>query len=142
MKRFDFKDLPPEDSLDSDIQGAFNSRMPRWSASWSPSSKRSRRTRAGGCPTSPRQAVPQILPRRRLEGAGESHDGRSTAIGLYRTKAPALDMTLWLGLRHQTARRGRREAAVLLRGGGALPQVRRDGARVGLALPGQRMPRR
>jgi len=61
----------------------------------------------------------------------ERHDGRSTGPGLYRTKAPALYVNLWLGPSTRLTRRGWSEAPVLLRGEGTEPQPRRVGPRVG-----------
>jgi hypothetical protein len=97
VKTFDFNDLPPDDSLDLEFEGTLNPDAPlehelepflealeAYAGGWMPDVIHGKRYRKYS-----RGAVWKAL--------AERHDGRSTGMGLYRTKPPAMHMTLWLG---------------------------------------------
>ena len=96
MKVLKFHDLNPEDRLWLSFEGTFDPRAPlerelepffqaleACAGGWMPEVIRGKRYRKYS-----RAAVWQALEERRGE--------KSTAIGLFRTKVPALDMSLWL----------------------------------------------
>jgi len=98
MKVLSVHDLKPEDSLLLTFEGAFESRGPleselapffhaleEYAGEWMPDVVNGKRRRKYA-----RAAIWKALEERR--------DENSTAMGLYRTKWPALDMSLWLTL--------------------------------------------
>jgi hypothetical protein len=98
MKRLSVHDLKSEDSLQLLFEGAFDPRAARedelepllqaleqYSDGWMPDVAEGKRRRKYA-----RTSIWKALE--------EEHNGNSTALGLYRTQWPALDMTLWLRL--------------------------------------------
>ncbi|HYO54988.1 hypothetical protein [Archangium sp.] len=98
MKRLSVHDLKPEDSLWLTFKGAFDPQVAQKSElepflqaleehadGWMPDVAEGKRRRKYA-----RAAIWKALK--------EKRDGDSTALGLYRTKWPALDMSLWLWL--------------------------------------------
>ncbi|ATB29032.1 hypothetical protein [Melittangium boletus] len=98
MKRLSVHDLKPEDRLRLNFKGAFDPRtaqehelepvlqaLEEHADGWMPDVTKGKRSRKYT-----RAAVWKALE--------EARDGDSTALGLYRTQWPALDMTLWLWL--------------------------------------------
>ncbi|HEX8539545.1 MAG TPA: hypothetical protein VF664_18915, partial [Cystobacter sp.] len=98
MKRLSVHDLKSEDSLQLLFEGAFDPRAARedelepllqaleqYADGWMPDVAEGKRRRKYA-----RTSIWKALE--------EEHNGNSTALGLYRTQWPALDMTLWLRL--------------------------------------------
>ncbi|ATB44127.1 hypothetical protein CYFUS_009608 [Cystobacter fuscus] len=98
MKRLSVHDLKPEDSLQLLFEGAFDPHAARegelepllqalekYADGWMPDVAEGKRRRKYA-----RAAIWKALE--------EEHNENSTALGLYRTQWPALDMTLWLRL--------------------------------------------
>ncbi|HZH77354.1 MAG TPA: hypothetical protein VEY88_15095 [Archangium sp.] len=96
MKRLSVHDLKPEDSLLLTFDGAYDSRtvleselepfleaLEKYASGWMPDVVEGKRRR--------KYVRPAFW--KALE---ESRDGNITSVGLYRTKWPALDMSLWL----------------------------------------------
>ena len=110
------------------------------SASWSPSSRRSRSTPASGCRTSLRAsgdantpAPPSGSPWRRSATRTARASGSIARSG---PRWTCRSVSGFPPLPPRFVHLAPCAAALLLRGGGALPQLRGDGARLGLPLPG------